>query len=190
MLSWSASRTGTFSGVSTQQAEPPETPAGAVTIRPAVLSDAEAIRTIYNVEVTGQTSTFDLVPRSLEDQQRWLAARSGAFSAVVAVDGERIVGFGSLSPYKERAAYSTTVEDSVYVDRSEGGRGIGTLLVGRLVQIARESGFHAVMARIEASGTASRALHAKCGFQLVGIELQVGRKFGRWLDVAVMQQLL
>ena len=78
----------------------------------------------------------------------------------------------------------------MYVDRSAGGRGIGTLLLGRLVEIARESGFHSVMARIEASGTASRALHAKCGFQLVGIEQQVGRKFGRWLDVAVMQILL
>ncbi|WP_162942541.1 GNAT family N-acetyltransferase [Desertimonas flava] len=180
--------------MSTEQANPSgtssTTSAGTITIRPAVVADAEAIRRIYNAEVTGQTSTFDLVPRSLEDQQRWLAARSGAFSAIVATDGDRIVGFGALSAYKDRAAYSTTVEDSVYVDRSAGGRGIGTLLLSRLVEIARESGFHSVMARIEASGTASRALHAKCGFQLVGIELQVGRKFGRWLDVAVMQILL
>ena len=70
------------------------------------------------------------------------------------------------------------------------GQGVGTLLLTRLVEIARASGFHAVMARIEASGTASRALHAKCGFELVGIERQVGRKFNRWLDVAVMQRLL
>lgn len=177
---------GTFSGVSTQHAGT----TGTITVRPAVTGDAEAIRSIYNVEVTGQTSTFDLVPRTLEDQQRWLDARSGAFSAIVAADGDRVVGFAALSPYKERAAYSTTVEDSVYVDRAAGTRGIGTLLLGRLVEIARESGFHSVMARIEASGTASRALHSKCGFQLVGIELQVGRKFGRWLDVAVMQILL
>jgi L-amino acid N-acyltransferase len=71
-----------------------------------------------------------------------------------------------------------------------GGQGVGTLLLSRLVDIARESGFHAVMARIEASGAASRALHAKCGFELVGVERQVGRKFNRWLDVAVMQRLL
>ncbi len=64
------------------------------------------------------------------------------------------------------------------------------MLLTRLVDIARASGFHAVMARIEASGAASRALHAKCGFELVGIERQVGRKFNRWLDVAVMQRLL
>ena len=59
-----------------------------------------------------------------------------------------------------------------------------------MLDVARESGFHAVIARIEAGGTASRALHAACGFELVGIEREVGRKFNRWLDVAVMQLLL
>jgi L-amino acid N-acyltransferase YncA len=163
-----------------------------VIVRPAVLADAEAIRTIYNVEVTSQTSTFDLVPRSLADQEAWLATRSGAFAAIVAVDDHDgpVLGFASLSPYKERAAYRTTVEDSVYVDRAHGGRGVGTLLLTRLIDVARQSGFHAMMARIEASGTASRALHVRCGFELVGIERQVGRKFNRWLDVAVMQLLL
>jgi L-amino acid N-acyltransferase len=165
----------------------------AVSIRAATVADAEAIRTIYNLEVTTATSTFDLVPRDLAEQEAWLRARSGAFSAIVAVDAEAadaVVGFASLSPYKERAAYRTTVEDSVYVDRSRGGEGIGRLLVGHVVDVARASGFHAVMARIEATGTASRALHARCGFQLVGIEREVGRKFGRWLDVAVMQLVL
>jgi phosphinothricin acetyltransferase len=167
-----------------------------VTLRPAAVGDAEAIRQIYNIEVTTATSTFDLVTRSLDEQRRWISERSGAFSAIVALEAagdhgvERLVGFGSLSPYKDRAAYSTTVEDSVYVDRRSGGAGVGTMLLTRLVETAAASGFHAVMARIEASGTASRALHAKCGFELVGIERQVGRKFNRWLDVAVMQRLL
>ena len=161
-------------------------------IRLAEVSDAEAIRTIYNLEVMTATSTFDLVPRSLTAQRDWLAARSGAFSAVVAVDvaDDAVVGFASLSPYKERPAYRTTVEDSVYVARDRNGQGIGRLLMDHIVDVARTSGFHAVMARIEAGGTASRALHAACGFELVGIERQVGRKFGRWLDVAVMQLLL
>jgi phosphinothricin acetyltransferase len=159
-------------------------------IRPATLDDAEAIRTIYNLEVEGSTATFDLVPRSLEDQRAWLAARRGAFSALVADDGGRVVGFASLSPYKERAAYRTTVEDSVYVARDCQGRGIGRVLLERLLDVATTSGFHVVMARIEASGTASRGLHAACGFDLVGIELEVGRKFNRWLDVAVMQCVL
>ncbi len=162
-----------------------------ITLRAATVADAPAIATIYNHEVLNTTATFDLVPRTLEEQREWLLARSGAFSAIVAVaEDAGVVGFASLSPYKERAAYRTTVEDSVYVDRAFGGRGIGTLLVTRLLGIARDSGFHAVMARIEASGTASRALHARCGFELVGIEREVGRKFNRWLDVAIMQALL
>jgi phosphinothricin acetyltransferase len=162
-----------------------------LSIRPAEAGDADAIRAIYNFEVTSATSTFDLVTRTLADQQAWLATRSGAFSALVALDDAgTVVGFAALSPYKERAAYRTTVEDSVYVDRSRGGEGIGTALLGRLLEVARASGFHAVMARIEAGSEASRALHARCGFELVGIEREVGRKFNRWLDVAVMQCLL
>lgn len=161
-----------------------------VRIRLAGESDAEAIRAIYNLEVTTATSTFDLVPRTRVEQEVWLAARTGAFAAIVAVDGDEVVGFASLSPYKERPAYRTTVEDSVYVARQRSNEGIGRLLLSHVIDVARASGFHTVMARIEAGGTASRALHARCGFQLIGIEREVGRKFNRWLDVAVMQQLL
>lgn len=162
----------------------------AVSIRLATAHDAEAIRSIYNIEVENHTSTFDLEPRSLEDQRLWLSQRSGAFSAVVAVIDGNVVGFASLSPYKERAAYRTTVEDSVYVSREHAGTGVGRRLMEHLIGMARESGFHSVIARIEASSVGSRALHERCGFQLVGIERQVGRKFNRWLDVAVMQLLL
>ena len=165
-----------------------------VRIRLSTIDDAEAIARIYNYEVEHTTATFDLVARTLNDQRSWLSARSGAFAAIVAVvsspTGDEVVGFASLSPYKERAAYRTSVENSVYVARSAHGRGIGTQLLSSLLDIAADHGFHAVMARIEASGTASRALHTSCGFGLVGIERQVGRKFGRWLDVALMQCLL
>jgi phosphinothricin acetyltransferase len=162
----------------------------AVTVRLATLEDATAIMAIYNVEVEEHTSTFDLVPRTLADQRRWIAERSGAFAAVVAsIDGE-VVGFASLSPYKERAAYRTTVEDSVYVSRGHPRLGIGRLLMEHVIGIAAESGFHSIMARIEATGTASRALHEACGFELIGVEREVGRKFNRWLDVAVMQLML
>ena len=163
-----------------------------ITIRLATGADAPAIAEIYNREVIETTATFDLVPRTVEAQRDWLAARTGAFAAIVAVDPitRRVVGFASLSPYKERAAYSTTVENSIYVHRDFGGRGVGKQLLTHLVEVARQSGFHSVIARIEASSDASRALHAACGFELVGIERQVGRKFNRWLDVAVMQRLL
>ena len=145
---------------------------------------------IYNVEVEQHLTTFDLVTRTIDDQRAWLARRSGAFSAVVAIVDDEVVGFASLSPYKERPAYRTTVEDSVYVSRGHPRLGIGRTLMEHVVGIARDSGFHSMIARIEASGTASRALHEACGFQLVGIEREVGRKFNRWLDVAVMQLLL
>lgn len=163
-----------------------------ITIRPATLADAGAILEIYNREVLETTATFDLVPRTLEQQQAWLSARSGAFAAIVAVDApnRQVVGFAALSPYKERAAYSTTVENSVYVHRDHGGRGVGKALMLHLIEVARESGFHSIIARVEASGTASRALHASVGFELVGIEREVGRKFRRWLSVAVLQKML
>ncbi len=159
-------------------------------MRLATPDDAAAIVSIYNVEVKNHTSTFDLVPRTLDEQRRWLAQRSGAFSAVVASIAGDVVGFASLSPYKERAAYRTTVEDSVYVSRDHPRFGIGRTLMEHVIGIAADSGFHSVMARIEASGIASRRLHEACGFELVGVEREVGRKFNRWLDVAVMQLML
>ncbi|MBW3614730.1 MAG: GNAT family N-acetyltransferase [Actinobacteria bacterium] len=160
-------------------------------VRLAVLDDAEPIRSIYNREVTGSTVTFDLVPRSLEAQQAWLRAHAGAHPAVVAEAGDgTIAGFGSLTPYRDRPAYSTTVEDSVYVHHDQRGRGVGRLLLEELVRLATLHGFHSVMARIVDGHDASISLHRSCGFALVGVEREVGRKFGRWLDVALMQRLL
>jgi len=160
-------------------------------IRLATIADAGRIREIYNHEVLTSTATFDLIPRTLGEQEAWIGERTGAFAAIVAIgEGGEVLGFGALSPYKERAAYRTSVEDSVYVDRSCHGRGVGKLIVTELVGVAQLSGFHTMFARIEAGGAASRALHASCGFELVGIEREVGRKFHRWLDVAIMQRLL
>ena len=159
-------------------------------VRPATLADAEAIREIYNVEVTTSTVTFDLVPRTLEEQQAWLSARSGAHAVLVAVDGSEVVGFGSLSPWRDRPAYSTTVEDSVYVRRDRQGQGVGRLLLAALVDTATAHGFHACMARIVGGHEASIALHVACGFEVVGTEREVGRKFGRWLDVVLMERIL
>jgi phosphinothricin acetyltransferase len=161
-----------------------------VEIRLATVDDAEAIAAIYNLEVETSTATFDLVPRSLEEQRDWLAERSGALSAIVAVDDAEVIGFASLSLYKERAAYRTTVEDSVYVRRDHHRRGVGRILLIELLDVARASGFHAVMARIEATRESSIALHQACGFVVVGTEREVGRKFSRWLDATIMQTLL
>jgi L-amino acid N-acyltransferase len=163
----------------------------AFTVRLAERRDAGAIRAIYNLEVAESTVTFDLVPRTLDEQVDWIDAHSGAHPAVVAADdaGE-VVGFGSLSPFKERPAYSPTVEDSVYVCRDRRGQGIGRLLLDRLLHLAVDHGFHSVMARIVGNHEASIALHVACAFELVGTEREVGRKFGRWLDVVEMQRML
>ena len=162
-----------------------------LTIREATSDDAQAIRTIYNHEVENETSTMDLVPRTLEVQQEWIAARSGAFCAVVAVDSAgAVLGFGALSEYKDRTGYRTTVENSVYVRRDVARRGIGRQILNHLLAVATVSGFHSVIARIESTSTASRDLHSACGYKLVGVEQQVARKFGKWLDIAVMQKIL
>ena len=161
-----------------------------LSVRLASPGDAEAIRSIYNLEVTESTVTFDLVPRTLADQLAWLAAHDGVHPAVVAeLDGE-VVGFGSLAPYRSRPAYATTVEDSVYVRRDRRGNGYGRAILSELVRLATLHGFHAVMARVVGGHQASIGLHQACEFEMVGVEREVGRKFGRWLDVVVMQRLL
>ena len=159
-------------------------------VRLARPTDAEATRTIYNAEVTTTTVTFDLVPRSLEDQLAWIESHAGAHPAVVAVDGDEVVGFGSLSQYRSRPAYSTTVEDSVYVRADRRGQGYGGAILSELVALATIHGFHSVIARIVGGHEASIGLHRSCAFDMVGVEREVGRKFGRWLDVVVMQRLL
>lgn len=159
-------------------------------VRLARPADGEAIRAIYNREVTGSTVTFDMVARTPEEQRRWLDEHSGAHPALVAVDGAAVVGFGSLSPYRSRPAYSTTVEDSVYVDPGHRGRGVGRAVLSELVRLAQVHGFHAVMARIVGGHDASIGLHRACGFELIGVEREVGRKFGQWLDVVLMELLV
>lgn len=159
-------------------------------VRLATLDDAEAIRRIYNLEVSTSTATFDMVPRSLEDQRAWQTARSGAHAVVVATEGTEVVGFGSLSPWRDRPAYATTVEDSVYVGRGHHGQGVGGAILTELVTIATAHGFHACMARIVGGHGASIALHRSCQFEVVGTEREVGRKLGRWLDVVLMERLL
>ena len=154
-------------------------------------SDAEPIRAIYNAEVIGSSATFDLVPRTPEEQQSWMAEHRGPHPAIVAVDdGDAVLGFGSLSPFRERPAYATTVENSVYVDAASRGGGLGRALLEELVVLAGQHGFHTVIARVGGGNQASIALHRACGFEMVGVEREVGRKFNRWLDVSVLQRLL
>jgi L-amino acid N-acyltransferase len=161
-----------------------------VEIRLARRDDAESIRQIYNLEVSTSTVTFDLVPRTVSDQIEWLEARSGAHVVIVAETDGEVVGFASLSPFRDRPAYNSTVENSVYVRSDQRGAGVGSALLDELMSLAGQHGFHTVIARIVGGHDASIGLHRSLGFEVVGTEREVGRKFGKWLDVVVMQRLL
>jgi phosphinothricin acetyltransferase len=161
-----------------------------VVIRLAERRDAPGIQAIYNRFVAESTALFDLVPRTLDEQVDWIDEHSGGHPAVVAVSGNVVVGFGSLSPFKPRPAYATTVENSVYLVGEYQGRGIGTLVLRELIRLAQLHGFHSIIARITGDNDASIRLHESCGFELVGTEREIGRKFGRWLDVVEMQLML
>jgi len=163
-----------------------------VLVRRAVSSDAEGIRRIYNAAVATTTATLDLVPRTPAEQQAWMEAHSGVYPALVAEDEDAgsVVGFASLSAYRPRPGYATAVEDSVYVEEGRRREGIGRALLEATVDAARSHGFHSVIGRVVTEQEPSIRLHQACGFDIVGVERQIGRKFGRWLDVALLQRLL
>jgi len=172
-------------------------------IRLAELADADAILAIYNVEVLETTNTFDMVPRTRTEQEAWILEHSGVHPALVATEdpapgvagplganGEQVLGFGSLSAFRERSGYSATAENSVYVDRAHRGRGVGRALLAELLRLASAHGFHSVIARIAGHNEVSIGLHKAAGFELVGVEREVGRKHRQWVDVVELQRLL
>jgi phosphinothricin acetyltransferase len=159
-------------------------------VRRAIESDSEAIRLIYNTEVLSSTATLDLVPRSPSDQATWMSRHSGVYPVLVADADGVVAGFSSLSAYRPRPGYATGVEDSVYVAEGQRGQGVGKLLLNGAVEAAVSHGFHSVIGRIVTEQAASIALHKACGFEIIGIEREIGRKFGRWLDVALAQRML
>lgn len=165
------------------------------------LEDAAALMEIYNPEVIETSVSFDLVPRTLAEQESWIRDHRTTYPCLVAVNddddvgsrgarAELILGFALVSPFRSRPAYATTVENSVYVHRAARGRGVGERLLRELIATARESGFHSLIARIVADNEGSIHLHEKCGYTLVGTEIEVGRKHGRWLDVVEFQYVV
>lgn len=165
-----------------------------MSIRTATVNDAEAIRRIYNDAVTSSTFVLEVKQRSIAEQRAWLDARTGVHVALVAVDDADavapVVGFGSLSPYKDKACYRTTVEHSVYVDEGQRRQGAGRSLLAALIDHAASHGFHSMIGRVTADNLASIALHEQLGFEQIGREREVGRKFNSWIDVIPMQRLL
>lgn len=160
------------------------------TVREATTADQRAILEIYNDAVLNSTATFDLEPRTWEEQQRWSEEHRPPYQVLVATVGDAVVGWGSLSPFRPKPGYRLTTQDSIYVREDFRGRGIGAALLDRLIAAARQGGFHSIMALVDGGNTVSVRLHERFGFRHVGTFPEVGFKFGRWLDVVHMQKML
>ncbi len=162
------------------------------TIRPAEDRDCPGILAIYNDAVLKTTATYDYEPRTLEHRQQWLAERQRDGYAVFVIEdvGGKILGWSALNRYHDRMGFRFTAENSVYVDEGYRGQGLGGLLLAPLIPAARARGLHVVLAAIDAANESSLRLHARHGFERVGVVRQVGFKFGRWLDVVYLQYLL
>lgn len=159
-------------------------------IRLARADDNATIATIWNLEAIGTSATTDTEPRTPAAQATWLAAHTEDYPVMVAVEGDDVVAFGSLSPYRAKPSYRWTVEDSVYVKDGYRGKGFGSDVLAELLAHARTRGHHSVIARVTSENVGSLRLHRRYGFQRAGYERQVAFKLGRWLDVVTLQLLL
>ncbi len=158
-----------------------------VIVRDAHLSDVPSILEIYNESVVSSTATFDITPRTLEEYTAWFSAHDERHPVIVAEQQGVVVGWASLSRYSERAAYDATAEVSLYVRQSHRRRGIGSRLFSAIVDRGRAAGLHSLISRIAEGNDVSLTLHARLGFVTVGVLRQVGTKFGKLLDVVIMQ---
>lgn len=167
-----------------------------VQVRPGREADLQALTDLYNHYVRETPITFDLEPLTLEQRRPWLLSHpeDGPYRLLVAseadagagpeVPGGRVLGYATSSPFRPKAAYATSVEVTVYCAPDAGGRGIGTLLYASLFEALAKEDVHRAYAGIAQPNEASERLHARFGFRPVGVYREVGRKFGRYWDVA------
>ncbi|WP_111766704.1 GNAT family N-acetyltransferase [Nakamurella deserti] len=160
-------------------------------IRVARPDDAAAILEIHNAAVTRSTAIFTDRLETLAERQAYLADHAAAgHTVLVAEVDDRVVGYASFGTWRKKNGYRLTVDDSVYVRDGHQGAGIGSALLTALVARARAAGFHVMVADIEAGNAGSIRLHERLGFEVCGSVRQVGTKYGRWLDITIMQLLL
>jgi phosphinothricin acetyltransferase len=157
-------------------------------IRDAVHDDLPAILEIHNDAIRTTTAIWDEHEVDLEDRRSWFDGRRAAGLPVLVaeLDGG-VIGFATYGPWRPKTGYRFTVENSVYVHPDHRGRGAANALMPVLIEHARGSDVHAIVAGIEASNAGSIALHEKFGFRRVALLPEVGFKFGRWLDLAYLQ---
>jgi phosphinothricin acetyltransferase len=155
-------------------------------IRDAEVADLGAIFEIYNHEVTSTVSTFDTEPRDPDADADWLTARESRYPVLVALSAGELLGWGAISQWSPRGAYARTAEVSVYVDGRHRNEGIGRRLLAALIARAPSDGIAVLLARVAGDNPASIALHESLGFSLIGVQRRSGEKFGRVLDVALL----
>ena len=160
-----------------------------LTIRKAAMEDLAAITEIYNEAILKTVATFDTEPKTVEQQKSWFESHGSKHPILVAEQDSTIVGWASLSKWSDRCAYSDTAELSVYVKEELRGRGIGKKLMREILDQGQKVGLHTVVARIAESNEVSVRLHEAFGFEHVGTMKEVGRKFGKLLDVHIMQKI-
>jgi len=161
-----------------------------VTIRRAELADAPAIAAIYNEAILTTTATFDTEPKSVDERTKWLQSHDERHPVLVAVLDGRVVGWASLTRWSERGAYDDTAETSFYAHSTRRGRGIGRKLKEAIIEQARGLRYHTLIARVVEGSGESIHLNESAGFVHVGTLKEVGRKFGKLLDVHIMQKML
>ncbi|MDO8562609.1 MAG: arsinothricin resistance N-acetyltransferase ArsN1 [Candidatus Limnocylindria bacterium] len=158
-------------------------------IRTATAADAETIARVHNEGIADRVATLDTEWRTAEDRQRWLAERGPHHPVVVAEAEGRVVGWASLNVFNPREAYRHVADLSVYVAREARGRGAGTALLQRVIELAHELGFHKLVLAAMPWNAAGIALYRREGFREVGTYREQGLLDGRWVDVVVMERL-
>ena len=161
-------------------------------IRPATSADLPAITAIYREAVLHGTATFELdPPDAAEMTRRFTEITAAGFPYLVALLEGRVVGYSYASLYRSRPAYRVTVENAMYLAPDSHRRGVGTQLLQRLIEDCETLGFRQIIAVIGDSANAgSIGVHTRTGFQMIGLHPDVGYKFGRWLDVVMMQRAI
>ena len=159
-------------------------------LRAAVEADAAAICEIYNQGIDDRLATLETERRTPEERRQWLKARGPRHPVIVAENDGRVLAWGSLNPFNPRDAYRHIADFSIYVERAERGRGVGRVVLARLIELAREHGFHKLVLSAFPFNAAGMALYEKLGFRTVGIYEEQGMLDGRWVDTIVMEKLL
>ena len=158
--------------------------------RDATINDIKEIKKIYNEAVLKTNATFDINKKTDEDMKKWFKGHKTKNPIIVSVKERRIIAFASLSKYDDKKAYENTSELSLYVLKGHQGKGIGKKLMKDILKKGKEVGIHAVIARITKGNKISIHLHESFGFEKIGTLKEVGKKFGKVLDVHIFEKVL